>query len=82
MLHAVGVLVHDLVHDLVHLIGEVAKRYEAAKGVEPKDIRAFIATAQKSWKSAAAMMKKQSAGAKKKGKAAVRKVKKAVQKRV
>lgn len=34
------------------VIDEVAKRYEAAKDIEPEDVRQFVAAVQKSWSSA------------------------------
>lgn len=34
------------------VIGEVTKRYEAARDLDPKDVKQFIAAIQKSWKDA------------------------------
>ena len=62
------------------VIAQVAKRYEAAKDIDPSDVRAFIATAQKSWKEATAALKKQSGGMKKKAGSAVKKATKGAKK--
>lgn len=51
------------------IIAEVARRYETTKNLDPKDVRAFTASMQKSWKDArksfTATVKKKAAAAKK-----------------
>src|SRR5688572_19598778 len=39
------------------VIGEVAKRYEMAKDLDPKDVKQFVAAVQKSWKDAGKVVK-------------------------
>jgi galactokinase len=59
------------------IISEVARRYEATKNLDPKDVKAFTATMQKSWKTArksfASTLKEKAAAAKKTAKKTAKK---------
>jgi uncharacterized protein YpuA (DUF1002 family) len=39
------------------VIDEVAKRYESARDLDPKDVKQFVAAVQKSWKDAGKVVK-------------------------
>jgi hypothetical protein len=39
------------------VIDQVAKRYEAARELDPKDVKQFVAAVQKSWKDAGKVVK-------------------------
>jgi uncharacterized protein YpuA (DUF1002 family) len=39
------------------VIDEVAKRYEVAKALDPKDVKEFVSAVQKSWKDAGRVVK-------------------------
>jgi hypothetical protein len=58
--------------NIKRVIGEVAKRYEAAKDLDPKDVKQFISAVQKSWKDAGKVVKGRS-GAKTVAKKAIKK---------
>lgn len=44
------------------VIDEVAKRYESARELDPKDVRAFVSAVQKSWKDAGKVVKSRTVG--------------------
>jgi hypothetical protein len=44
------------------VIDGVAKRYESARELDPKDVRAFVSAVQKSWKDASKVVKSRTSG--------------------
>lgn len=43
--------------NIKRVIKEVAKRYEMAKELDPKDVKEFVSAVQKSWKNAGSVVK-------------------------
>ena len=62
--------------NIKRVINEVAKRYEVAKALDPKDVKQFVSAVQKSWKDAGKVVKSR-VSAKVAPKKAVKKAKRA-----
>lgn len=59
--------------NIKRVINEVAKRYEAARDLDPKDVKKFISAVQKSWKDAGKAVKSRGSSVTKKATKSVKK---------
>lgn len=66
--------------NIKRVISEVAKRYEAARDLDPKDVKQFISAVQKSWKDAGAVVKSRGSTVAKKAVKSTKGVKRATKK--